>query len=626
MCERGFGRIVFISSVAAFTGGLVGAHYAASKAGLHGLSHILSQQGARHGVTANVVAPALIEGDMIPDDRELRSSSEPHGPVGRLGKREGVADLVAAIVRNGYLTNQSILIDGGGHPTQRAAQARSLTGSPIDSPATDCGAQGAGPRSQGSRRQWLQASSVVNGGASGNHERGDCCSSRQSRWPPSQCRRSAMKLVVPRTAGGKDRLAAWLGLEQPIQREGKYLASASWRQALCVGAGDGGSEALDRGGELIVWHATAEGVPKHPIQEVVEVFDKLRHDVGLARLLLHRRPKRVDRRELVGPPEDSLHHVRLTAGLARCDALHDVPQSGDKQLGSGGEVPIDRVLSESEVASDPDHRQRVETALVQAPLSSRQDLGHLVFAVELRSCAGHSLTCSQQGGRLPLENVTRIIAAGPDVERKLLLLGATGLTGQQLLAQAIEQGHDITALVRNPSKLTVERARVRIVIGDATDAAAVDDALENRDAVLCALGTRSPKSMFRCDLTTSSMRALVPSMKRRGVDRVIVESALGVGPSATHAPPAVRLAFATLLRQVGKDKTAAEEYLRASGLDWTIVYPPSLTNGPVSDHYRSGKALQLRGVPKISRASVAHFMVSQLSDTTYSRGTAIVSD
>ena len=93
------------------------------------------------------------------------------------------------------------------------------------------------------------------------------------------------------------------------------------------------------------------------------------------------------------------------------------------------------------------------------------------------------------------------------MERKLLLLGATGLTGQQLLAQAIEQGHDITALVRNPSKLTAERARVRIVIGNATDAVAVDDALEDRDAVLCVLGTRSPKSMFRCDLMAASMRA-----------------------------------------------------------------------------------------------------------------------
>jgi putative NADH-flavin reductase len=208
---------------------------------------------------------------------------------------------------------------------------------------------------------------------------------------------------------------------------------------------------------------------------------------------------------------------------------------------------------------------------------------------------------------------------------KLLLLGATGLTGRQLLAQAIEQGHEITALVRDASKLSVEPSGLRIVIGSSTDPGVVDDALEGRDAVLCALGTRSPKSLVSCDLMTASMRALVPSMKRRGVNRVVVESALGVGPSAEHAPPAMRLAFATVLRQVGKDKAAAEEYLRASDLDWTIVYPPSLTNGPATRDYRWGEALQLTGVPKISRADVAHFMLSQLNDATYSRGMAIVS-
>jgi putative NADH-flavin reductase len=211
------------------------------------------------------------------------------------------------------------------------------------------------------------------------------------------------------------------------------------------------------------------------------------------------------------------------------------------------------------------------------------------------------------------------------MKRRLLLLGATGLTGQQLLAQAIEQGHEITALVRDASKLSVEPSGLRIVIGSSTDPGVVDDALEGRDAVLCALCTRSPKSLVSCDLMIASMRALVPSMKRRGVNRVVVESALGVGQSAEHAPRAMRIAFATMLRQVGKDKAKAEKYLRASDLDWTIVYPPSLTNGPGTGDYRRGEALQLKGVPKISRADVAHFMLSQLDDASYSRRMAIVS-
>jgi 3-oxoacyl-[acyl-carrier protein] reductase len=117
MCERTFGRIVFISSVAAYTGGLIGAHYAASKAGLHGLAHSLARQGAPHGVTVNVVAPALIETDMIPTDEQLRRTLAASRAMGRLGEVGEVADLVAAVVRNGYLSNQSILIDGGSHPT-----------------------------------------------------------------------------------------------------------------------------------------------------------------------------------------------------------------------------------------------------------------------------------------------------------------------------------------------------------------------------------------------------------------------------------------------------------------------------------------------------------------------------
>jgi 3-oxoacyl-[acyl-carrier protein] reductase len=115
MCERGFGRIVFVSSVAAYTGGLIGAHYAASKAGLHGLAHSLARQGASHGVTVNVVAPALIDTDMIP--AELRKQLGETRAVGRLGTSEEVADVIAAVVRNGYLSNQSIVIDGGSHPT-----------------------------------------------------------------------------------------------------------------------------------------------------------------------------------------------------------------------------------------------------------------------------------------------------------------------------------------------------------------------------------------------------------------------------------------------------------------------------------------------------------------------------
>jgi 3-oxoacyl-[acyl-carrier protein] reductase len=114
MADRGFGRILFVSSVAAFTGGIVGPHYAASKAGLNGLTHFLASRYAAAGVTVNGLAPALVtETGMLPGDpEELRRQI----PVGRLGRPEEVADLSMAILRNPYMTSQIVSLDGGMYP------------------------------------------------------------------------------------------------------------------------------------------------------------------------------------------------------------------------------------------------------------------------------------------------------------------------------------------------------------------------------------------------------------------------------------------------------------------------------------------------------------------------------
>jgi 3-oxoacyl-[acyl-carrier protein] reductase len=113
MRERGFGRILFLSSVAAFRGGVIGPDYASSKAGLHGLAHFLGSHVAADGVTVNVLAPGFIETAMLPGDpRQLGKAT----PTGRVGRPEEVADLALAILRNGYVTSQAISIDGGMYP------------------------------------------------------------------------------------------------------------------------------------------------------------------------------------------------------------------------------------------------------------------------------------------------------------------------------------------------------------------------------------------------------------------------------------------------------------------------------------------------------------------------------
>jgi 3-oxoacyl-[acyl-carrier protein] reductase len=115
MIERGYGRILFTSSIAGLTGGIVGPHYAATKAALHGLTHHLASRVARDGVTVNALAPALIEDtNMLPGDPgELAARI----PAGRLGTPQEVADLALAMLRNGYLTSKVIALDGGLYAT-----------------------------------------------------------------------------------------------------------------------------------------------------------------------------------------------------------------------------------------------------------------------------------------------------------------------------------------------------------------------------------------------------------------------------------------------------------------------------------------------------------------------------
>jgi 3-oxoacyl-[acyl-carrier protein] reductase len=113
MRERGFGRILFVSSTAAYRGGVVGPHYAASKSGLHGLAHFLASRGAADGITVNVLAPGFVRTSMLPGDpKELGDRI----PVGRVGEPEEVADLAVAILRNGYVTSHVFSVDGGMHP------------------------------------------------------------------------------------------------------------------------------------------------------------------------------------------------------------------------------------------------------------------------------------------------------------------------------------------------------------------------------------------------------------------------------------------------------------------------------------------------------------------------------
>ena len=202
---------------------------------------------------------------------------------------------------------------------------------------------------------------------------------------------------------------------------------------------------------------------------------------------------------------------------------------------------------------------------------------------------------------------------------KVLVLGAAGPTGRLVVEQARAAGHEVTAFVRREGGADFGGARV--VVGDATRAGSLDATVPGHDAVVSTLGVRSPPPR---GLQECAMRALVPAMERAGTRRLIVMSALGVGDTRQFAPALPRVLYALLLRSIFADKAAGEAIVAASGLDWTIVHPPLLTNAAPSGRYTAAEMPRLSGFPKISRADVAHFMVRTLPSGEWSRRHVVV--
>ena len=206
---------------------------------------------------------------------------------------------------------------------------------------------------------------------------------------------------------------------------------------------------------------------------------------------------------------------------------------------------------------------------------------------------------------------------------RLLILGATGPTGRNLVDQALAAGHEVAAPARTASRLMVVHPRLAVVAGDATDARTLEDAMGGTDAVLSALG--AGKSL-RSQIASRAMAALIPAMRARALKRVIFLSSFGVGESCGQASLLQRIVFRTMLRQIYADKAQADAMLRASGLDWTLVYPTLLTNGARAGRYRVGERLAMRGMPGISRADVAAFMLAHLATDEWCCRTAVISD
>ncbi|HLF65083.1 MAG TPA: SDR family oxidoreductase [Saprospiraceae bacterium] len=203
---------------------------------------------------------------------------------------------------------------------------------------------------------------------------------------------------------------------------------------------------------------------------------------------------------------------------------------------------------------------------------------------------------------------------------RIVIFGASGKTGQELVRQALEQGHHVTAFVRTPARLNVSHPNLQILQGDVANAESVRNAIKGQDAVLSALGAASP---FKYDpIVVEGVRHLVQAMEQENVKRFIYMSFAGVAEKRDGVGFVIKYVAPKLLRTEIAGHTAREHIIRQSSLDWTIVHPTTLTTGPHTQEYKSGENVASKGfVVKIARADVADFMLKQLTDRQYVRKT-----
>jgi putative NADH-flavin reductase len=205
---------------------------------------------------------------------------------------------------------------------------------------------------------------------------------------------------------------------------------------------------------------------------------------------------------------------------------------------------------------------------------------------------------------------------------KVLIIGATGATGRVLMREALEQGHEVTALARNPSALAPEDHRPRVLQGNALDASEVEAAVAGQDAVLSALGTRStrPTTLF-----SQSTHNLISAMDKHGVRRLVCITGIGAGESKGHVGFLYdRIMLPFVVKNIYEDKNRQEEAIKQSDLEWVIVRPARLTDEAAKGEYR----VYLGGsytAKTISRADVAAFMLAQLTDETYVHKMPVIS-
>ncbi len=207
----------------------------------------------------------------------------------------------------------------------------------------------------------------------------------------------------------------------------------------------------------------------------------------------------------------------------------------------------------------------------------------------------------------------------------ILIFGATGGTGQELVKQSLEKGYNVSVFVRkDASKLGELADKVTVFVGDVLDIISVKAAMPGQNAILVALGTIPGK---KNEVLSMGTKNIVKAMQNSHVKRLVVETGAGLLENKEALPAMWRITFnMPPMNTMFKDKIKQEQAIRDSKLDWTIVRPVNLTNGPLTSDYLTGEIIDLKLSSTVSRANVANFMVKQVESTDSISKALLISD
>lgn len=209
----------------------------------------------------------------------------------------------------------------------------------------------------------------------------------------------------------------------------------------------------------------------------------------------------------------------------------------------------------------------------------------------------------------------------------VLVMGASRGIGLETVRQALAAGHRVRAMARSADAVAIADPRLEPFAGDALDPARVGQAVAGVDAVIQALGIGGGAAMLRpVTLFSQATQILVAAMRQAEVRRLVCLTGFGAGNSRDRGGLVYNAAFKLFLGRAYADKDVQEAIVRDSGLDWVIVRPVILSNGPRTGRYRVLTDPRRWRCGIISRADVADFLVKQIDDDRYLRQTPVLTD